>query len=103
MKSPRRPKGALASAPKPERVTLYVKPEHRELLEWARAYTQARSLSEAVFSALADLKVRVKAGQIRALEETQGMWRDDPRIAEAFAELEKGWKAWHSSLEGKGS
>lgn len=98
---------ASASKAKPkaksERVTLYVKPEHRGLLAWAREYTQARSLSEAVFAALADLKARVKARQLQALEETHGIWEDDSQVEGALEELEKGWRTWLDSLEHKGS
>jgi hypothetical protein len=88
------------AAPTPERLTLYVRPEYKALLQWAQEYTQARSLSEAVFSALADLKALVKARQLQALEETQGMWKDDANIADAFKEVEEGWEKWRGQLEG---
>lgn len=82
------------------RLTLYVKPEHQKLLEWAQEYTQAKSLSEAVFVALADLKALLRARQIEVLEQTHGIWKDDAKIATAFAELEEGWQAWRKQLEG---
>jgi hypothetical protein len=84
----------------PERLTLYVRPEHKALLQWVQEYTQARSLSEAVFSALADLKASIKARQLQALEETQGIWKDDANIAAAFKEVEEGWERWRRQLEG---
>ena len=91
-------KRTAASAP--QRLTLYVKPEHQKLIQWAQAYTQANSLSEAVLSALADLKALIKERQLQALEQTHGLWKDDPKIAEAFQELDEGWQAWRKKLEG---
>lgn len=85
---------------KSERLTLYVKPEYRELLEWVQHYTQAQSLSEAVFSALSELKALIKERQLQALEQTHGLWKDDPHIAEVFRELEEGWERWQKQLEG---
>ncbi len=84
----------------PQRLTLYVKPQHRELVCWVQAYTQADSLSEAVFSALAELKALIKERQLQALAQTHGIWKGDPKIAEAFKELEAGWEAWRKQLEG---
>jgi hypothetical protein len=83
-----------------ERLTLYVKPEHQELLQWVQQHTLAHSLSEAVFSALSELKALVRERQLQALEQTYGLWKDDPQIAEAFKELEKGWQRWRDQLEG---
>lgn len=82
------------------RLTLYVKPEHQELLEWVQHHTQASSLSEAVFAALSELKALIKERQFQALEQTHGIWKDDPHIAEAFKDLEKGWERWRAQLEG---
>ncbi|MCX8104011.1 MAG: hypothetical protein N3E42_06255 [Candidatus Bipolaricaulota bacterium] len=82
------------------RLTLYVKPEHHELLHWAQEHTQAKSLSEAVFSALSELKALIKERQLQALEHTHGLWKDDPNIARAFKDLEKGWERWRKQLEG---
>lgn len=82
------------------RLTLYVKPEHREVLEWVQHHTQAPSLSEAVFSALSELKALIKERQIQALEQTHGIWKDDPHIAKAFKELEEEWARWRTQLEG---
>jgi len=84
----------------PNRLTLYVKPAHRELIEWVQEYTQAESLSEAVFSALADLKTLIKERRLQALKESHGIWEDDPKVAEAFQELEEGWQRWREHLEG---
>lgn len=83
-----------------ERLTLYVKPEYQELLKWVQQHTPANSLSEAVFSALSELKALVRERQLQALEQTYGLWKDDPQIAEAFKELEEGWERWHNQLEG---
>jgi hypothetical protein len=91
-------KKAAASAP--ERLTLYVKPEHQELVRWVQEYTEAKSLSEAVFLALAELKKVIKERQLEALEQTHGIWKDDPEIENAFKELEEGWEAWRRQLEG---
>lgn len=55
------------------RLTLYVKPEHQELIEWVQHHTQAPSLSEAVFSALSELKALMKERQLQALEQTHGL------------------------------
>lgn len=82
------------------RLTLYVKPEYQELLEWAQEHTRAKSLSEAVFSALSELKALIKERQLQALERTHGLWKDDPKIARAFKELEEGWARWRKQLEG---
>jgi hypothetical protein len=83
-----------------ERITLYIRPEHRGLLQWAKEYTQADSISEAVWQALRALRDSVKGRHLRALEETHGIWRDDPQIEEAFRELEAGWEEWQKRLEG---
>jgi hypothetical protein len=83
-----------------ERLTLYVKPQHRELVEWVQEYTQADSLSEAVFSALADLKVLISERRLQALAQTYGIWKGDPKVREAFKELEEGWEGWRKQLEG---
>lgn len=90
---------ASMAAPAPERLTIYVRPEHKVLVQWVQEYTQARSISEAVFSALADLKALVKARQLQALEETQGLWKDDANIADAVKEVEEGWEKWRRHLE----
>ncbi len=82
------------------RLTLYVKPEYRELLEWVQHHTQAHSLSEAVFSALSELKALLKERQLQALEQTHGLWKDDPHIGQAFKDLEEGWERWRKQLEG---
>lgn len=82
------------------RLTLYVKPEYRELLEWVQHHTQASSFSEAVFSALSELKALIKERQFQALEQTHGIWKDDPCIAKAFKELEEEWARWRAQLEG---
>ncbi len=82
------------------RLTLYVKPEHQELLEWVQHYTQAHSLSEAVFAALSELKALIRERQVQALEQTHGLWKDDPHIAKAFRDLEEGWERWRKQLEG---
>lgn len=84
----------------PTRLTLYVKPQHQALLRWAQEHTRAASLSEAVFSALAELQALLKKRQLQALEATHGIWKDDPRIQEAFQELEAEWKAWRERIEG---
>ena len=84
----------------PERLTLYVKPEYQALVQLVQEYSQADSLSEAVFSALADLKTLMRERSLQALEQTHGIWKDDPKIAEAFKELEAGWEAWRQQLEG---
>ncbi len=83
-----------------ERLTLYVKPEHQELLSWACKHTQAKSLSEAVFAALKELKTLIRERQLQALHQAHGLWKDDPKIAEAFKELEEGWERWRDQLEG---
>nr|BAL56213.1 hypothetical conserved protein [uncultured Acetothermia bacterium]BAL58175.1 hypothetical conserved protein [uncultured Acetothermia bacterium]BAL59913.1 hypothetical conserved protein [Candidatus Acetothermum autotrophicum] len=83
-----------------ERLTLYVKPEYQELLKWAQQHTQAQSLSEAVFSALRELRALIKERQLQALAQTHGLWKDDPQIAQAFEELERGWEGWRKQLEG---
>jgi len=93
-------KKASAAASAPERLTLYVKPEHRELVQWAQEYTQAKSVSEAIFSALADLKTLIRERRLQALEETHGIWKDDAGIADAFKELEEGWEKWRNQVEG---
>lgn len=97
MKRRTRPSKGTAA---PERLTLYVKPEYQALVQWVQEYTQADSLSEAVFSALANLKALMRGRTLKALEQTHGVWRDDPKIAEAFKELEERWEAWRQQLEG---
>lgn len=83
-----------------ERITLYIRPEHRGLLQWARDYTQASSTSEAIWQALRTLRDSVREQQLRALEQNHGIWKDDPQIEEAFRELETGWGEWQKRLEG---
>ncbi len=94
MRKPRRSQNTASG-----RLTLYVKPEHQELIEWVQHHTQAPSLSEAVFSALSELKALIKERQLQALEQTHGLWKDDPHIAEAFKDLEEGWERWRKQLE----
>lgn len=84
----------------PVRLTLYVRPEQQELLHWAQEHTQARSLSESVFAALAELKALVREKRLQALEQAHGIWKDDTRIEEAFRELEEGWDKWRRQVEG---
>lgn len=38
--------------------------------------------------------------QLQALQQTHGIWKDDPHIAEAFKDLAKGWERWRAQLEG---
>ncbi|MCI0439015.1 MAG: hypothetical protein L0177_07755 [Chloroflexi bacterium] len=83
----------------PERLTLYVKPEHQALLNWVQDYARAKSLSEAVFSVLAEFKALVKERQMQALRETHGIWKDDPLIDDALKELEEGWEKWRRQVE----
>ena len=87
------------TSPTPARLTLYVRPEHQELIQWVQQYSQAKSLSEAVFSVLNELRAVVEEKQLQALEETHGIWKDDPKIAQAFKELEEGWRRWRKQLE----
>ena len=82
-----------------ERVTLYVKPEHRDLIQWALDYTGAASVSEAVLSAIAMLKAEQKEKQLKALDEIHGIWKDDPLIDEALKELEEGRESWRKRVE----
>lgn len=84
----------------PQRLTLYVKPQHRELLRWVQAHAKADSLSEAVFLALAELKTLTKEKQLRAFAHTRGIWEGDEKIAEAFEELESGWEGWRRQVDG---
>lgn len=85
---------------RPQRVTLYVKPEHQELIRWVKAYTQADSLSEAVLSALGDLKALLKERQLQALAESQGIWEGDPAMAEALGDTEAEWETWREKMDG---
>jgi hypothetical protein len=92
--------GQSKAALVPERLTLYVKPQYHELVEWVQEYTQADSLSEAVFAALADLRALIRERRLQALEQTHGIWKGDPKIRGAFKELEEGWEGWRKQLEG---
>lgn len=87
-------------ASRAQRVTLYVKCEHQELIRWAKAYTRADSLSEAVLSALGDLKALHKQRQLQALAQTQGIWEGDPEMAEALGDMETEWETWRKKLDG---
>ncbi|MCS7197756.1 MAG: hypothetical protein NZ930_03635 [Candidatus Bipolaricaulota bacterium] len=75
-----------------------MKPEYQELLEWAQEHTQAKSLSEAVFSAWSELKALIEERQLQALERTHGLWKDDPKIMKVFKELEEGWERWRKQF-----
>jgi len=82
-----------------ERITIYAKQEERqELLRKVLEYTQADSISEAIFTALAELmeykEKQEKAEGAKALEESQGIWADDPEIERAFELIAKGWEDW---------
>lgn len=82
-----------------ERITIYAKQaERQELLRKVLEYTQAGSISEAIFTALAELmeykEREEKAEGTRALGKAQGMWADDPEIERAFELIAKGWEDW---------
>ncbi len=89
----------VPKAKSPERLTLYVKSEHRELLLWVRQHTQAGSLSEAVFQALAELRSLVRKRNYHAWKRSHGLWKDAPEVEQAFQELEAEWRAWQRRLE----
>lgn len=80
----------------PARLSLHVTPERRQLLQWAQEHTQARSQSEAVFLALAELRSLVKEKRLQALERIHDAWKDDPRVEQAFRELDEGWRQWRA-------
>lgn len=84
----------------PQRLTLYVKPEHQALLHWAQTHTQASSMTEAVFQALDELRILIKERRSKALEQAHGMWKENRAIGKAFQEVEAGWEAWQRKLEG---
>ena len=46
-------------------------------------------------------KEHARAKNWAALEQTYGMWKDDERIGEAFAEIDKGRKEWQKQIEGR--
>jgi len=81
------------------RITIYAaQEERRELLRKLLAYTKAKSLSEAVFIALAEfVKTQEEQGGAELPEESRGAWADDPLVEKALEELEEGWKRWSES------
>ncbi len=79
-----------------QRLTLYITSERQQLLKWAQEYTQAVSLSAAVFLVLAELKALVRDKRLQALEKAHGIWKDDAMIEQAFIELEQGWRQWRT-------
>jgi len=81
------------------RVTIYLRPEDADLLEWVRRYTGAGSLSEAVAAALKELQSAVSRRRQEALAALFGVWSDAPQVDEAFRELEAGWSEWDRSRE----
>lgn len=81
------------------RITIYVEQEERqELLKKVLEYTRAESISEAVFAALAELleykEAQQKALGEKTLEESQGIWANDPEVERAFKLAAKGWEDW---------
>jgi hypothetical protein len=76
------------------RITLYVRQGERQtLLKKALSSTGAESIAEAIFAALAAF-VKDRSHWLKALEKTQGMWADDPKVEQALKELDAKWKAW---------
>ncbi len=85
-----------------DRVTLYVRSKKRkELLRRVREYTRAKSTSEAVFAALAELlaykEKEERARTLAALESTQGAWAGDRKVEQALEWLSEGWKGWKTA------
>jgi len=81
------------------RITIYAEQQERqELLKKVLEYTQANSISEAIFAALSELmeykEKQYKDEGAKILAECQGMWADDPRIAEAFETIAQRWEDW---------
>ncbi len=80
------------------RVTIYLRAEDADLLEWVRRHTGKESLSEAVAAALRELRTLTARERQEALAGAWGVWAGDERVAEAFKELEAGWSEWSRRL-----
>lgn len=86
-----------------ERLTIYLGGmERRKLLDWVKRFTKASSDSEAIFSALELVRRQAlnkyKSDRTSAIRKARGKWAKDANIAEAFAEVEKGWTEWDRGM-----
>jgi len=82
-----------------KRITIYVGQEKRKkLLNQILEYTQASSVSEAIFKVLTefirDREIRKKAIRKKAAEKTKGIWANNLEVDKAFEEVDKRWQTW---------
>jgi hypothetical protein len=83
----------------PDRATIYTKPEPRkEKLAWLMHHYNVESMSEAIFMAIDEVVTRKKKHQKgrlkKALHQTHGVWANDKKVEEAFAEAGKMTSKW---------
>jgi len=81
------------------RITIYIGQEKRKkLLKQILEYTQASSISEAIFKILTEFmeerERRKKAKREKAAEKTKGIWANDLGVDKAFEEVDKRWQTW---------
>jgi len=82
-----------------KRITIYVGQEERKkLLNQILEYTQAPSVSEAIFKVLTefirDREIRKKAIRKKVAEKTKGLWANNLEVEKAFEEVDKRWQTW---------
>lgn len=80
------------------RVTIYLRPEDADLLDWVRRHTGTDSVSEAVAAALKELQTAIARERQKALAALFGVWAGNSQVDEAFEELEAGWSGWSRRL-----
>ena len=81
------------------RITIYVGQEKRKkLLKQVMEYTQASSISEAIFRVLTEFmrerEQRQKESREKVAEKTKGIWANDTGVDKAFEEVDKRWQTW---------
>jgi len=75
--------------------------ERQELLRKVLEYSGANSISNAIFTAIEAYIAEIEkslANRLQLAQKTKGIWANDPKIEEAFKELEQRWEAWRRGL-----
>jgi len=81
------------------RITIYVgQGKRKELLKQVMEYTQASSISEAIFRVLTEFmrerEQKQKERREKVAEKTKGIWANNLGVDKAFEEVDKRWQTW---------